>query len=119
MLTYRGQIGYIVAVSWIGPKPMTEAHRNFLRSVMAVAWSKYRYERGAVTFAAALRHAWTWHKGAADREAQAERYRSAPAHRTIEYRQPVQSPIRRSLTGKAYAFTLSREAGRVTSRLGA
>lgn len=98
---------------------MNTERRAFLSNVMTLAWSKYRYERGAVTFADALRHAWNWHKGASARAAVAERYASAPAHGLITYRAPVQSPIRRSLTGKAYAYTLSRDAGRVTSRLGA
>jgi hypothetical protein len=98
---------------------MTEARRSFLRDVMHLAWRKFRFERGAFTFGSALRHAWAWFKGEAARKAAAERYRSAPQHREIVFRHTAQSPIRRSLTGKAYAFTLARDAGRLTSRLGA
>lgn len=98
---------------------MTSAHRQTLREVMTLAWRKFRYERGGFTFAAALRHAWTWIKGAAARAASAERYASAPDKREICFTHTAQSPIRRSLTGKVYAYTLARDAGRLTSRLGA
>lgn len=98
---------------------MSQCHRSFLREVMHLAWSKFRFERGAVTFSAALRHAWAWHNGAAAREAAAERYRNAPAHREIRFKHTAQSPIARSLTGRAYAYSLARDAGRLTSRIGA
>lgn len=99
--------------------PHRETLRETLRETMSLAWRKYRFERGAFTFAASLRHAWGWTKGAAARNAAAERYRTAPTHRTIYLRPMAQSPIRRSLTGKIYAATLARDAGSLTSRLGA
>jgi hypothetical protein len=90
-----------------------------LRDIMLLAWRKCGYERGAMPFSAALRHAWAWFRGAATREAAEERYRSAPQHRTLCLGSMVRSPIRRSLTGQYYAYTLARYAGRITSHLGA
>lgn len=98
---------------------MTEQCKCDLRDIMILAWRKFRFEHGAITFAAALRHAWSWHKGAVAREAATERYCSAPQRREIAFCHTAQSPIRRSLTGKAYAYSLARDAGRLTSRLGA
>jgi hypothetical protein len=98
---------------------MTQARRSTLREIMTLAWRRFRYERGAYTFAASLRHAWAWVKGAADRAAQAARYAAAPHKTVLHLRHTAQSPIRRSLTGKVYAYSLARDAGRLTSRLGA
>jgi hypothetical protein len=86
---------------------------------MTLAWSKFRYERGAFTFAAALSHAWSWQKGNAAREAAAKRYRAAAEHPMLYLRHNAKSPIQRSLAGRAYAYTQARDAGRLTSRLGA
>lgn len=97
---------------------MTDDRKSQLREIMLLAWRKFRYERGAVSFSGALRHAWAWFKGAPGRAAQAARYAAAPKQE-IHFRHTAQSPIRRSLTGKVYAYTLARDAGRLTSRLGA
>ncbi len=97
---------------------MTDQRKSQLRDTMQLAWRKFRFERGSVTFSAALRHAWAWFKGAAERAAQAARYATAPK-REIHFTHTAQSPIRRSLIGKVYAYTLARDAGRLTSRIGA
>lgn len=101
---------------------MTPDRLTFLSSLMRRAWSIWRTRDlpgvHVSTFGDALRLAWAWVKGAAAREAAEARYQNAPTHATIHLRSMLQSPIRRSLTGQAYADTLFRDAGRVTSALG-
>jgi hypothetical protein len=99
---------------------MSPARRQTLREIMQLAWRKFRWERSGVrpvTFADALRHAWEWVKGEAARIAAKARYDAAPAHRTVYLRNPVISPIRRTLTGP-YANRAAWDAGRLTTALG-
>jgi hypothetical protein len=97
---------------------MTTARRQSLREIMQGAWAKFRFERGKVTFAVALRHAWTWAKGEAARAAATERWETAPTHRVLYLTAPGSSPIRRSLSGQAYAGRQAWTASRTTSRFG-
>ncbi len=85
---------------------------------MLGAWSKFRFKRGAVTFAAALRHSWAWLKGEAERAAATDRWEAAPQHRVMVLRSTTSSPIGRNLAGRPYAGRQAWEAGRLTSRLG-
>lgn len=90
---------------------MTEARRSFLRDVMQLAWRKFRFERGACDFGAALRNAWAWVKR-----------RGLPpvaAGPVLQLRTMVQSPTHRAMTGQPYAFDRAYRAGRFTSRMGA
>ena len=101
---------------------MTPARRAFLSGLLSRAWSIWRARDlpgvNCASFADALRRAWAWEKAATDRAEADARYRSAPARATVQLRSMLQSPIRRGLTGKAYANGLFRDAGRVTSALG-
>lgn len=86
---------------------------------MSLAWGLYRAElKGPAprTFGDALAGAWRWCRASASRVA--PRWATAAKPRHIEFRAPIQSPIRRSLSGQAYAYSRAREAGRVTTAVG-
>lgn len=88
------------------------------REVMKTAWSLFRAapSRG---FADALSGAWRWVKGAAERAAEAAAWMRRNAGRQVRLGSMVRSPIRRSLTGCAYAGANAASAGYHTSRIGA
>jgi hypothetical protein len=100
---------------------VSAARRAYLREIMHLAWSKFRFERlGATpcTFAAALRHAWAWSKGESARVAATTRWNDATSRRTVHVAPTALSPIRRRLAGQPYAARNAWVAGRLTSRLG-
>jgi hypothetical protein len=100
---------------------MTTANQT-RREVMVLAWGKFRYEAHRATgftFAAALRHAWAWIKGAAARATAALAWAAIPAKRVLHLRSVVRSPIDRSLAGGAHAGTLAFKAAYTTARVGA
>ena len=91
------------------------------RQVMLLAWSLYRAEvRGPNprTFADALAGAWRWIKNTAARVAAAPRWAKGAQPRHVSFGSMLASPIRRSLTGQAYAGVNAARAGYVTSALG-
>jgi len=98
------------------------------REVMILAWSKLRWERSAMrragyTMADALRHAWAWVKGAAQRAADATAAKAAwdaagGLAGVTWLRSPVASPIGRSLKGKRYAGAAGYRAAYTTARVG-
>lgn len=98
---------------------MSDTRRNFLRDVMAMAWSFYRSgpASGYATFAKALSGAWAWFKGREARRADNAAWLARVGGRTVAFGSMVQSPIRRSLSG-AYAGARLRAAGYVTSAVG-
>ncbi|HZZ32386.1 MAG TPA: hypothetical protein VFE10_10370 [Phenylobacterium sp.] len=101
---------------------MNAQQRLFLKETMDLAWGLYRAElRGPDprTFAQSLAGAWRWMKGAAARKAAAPAWARGTHARTMSLGSMVQSPIRRSLSGAAYAGRRSWEAGRTTTRIGA
>ena len=89
-----------------------------------LAWQKLRWEQRrqrSYTMGEALKHAWAWFKGAADREAQrieADAAWAASGRRITQLRSPVHSPIRRSLAGTPYAGATDYRAAYATARLG-
>ena len=101
---------------------MNLARRATLSDLMRRAWSIWRARTvpgvNCASFADAMRRAWAWEKAASARAEADDRYRSAPARATVQLRSMLQSPIRRGLTGRAYANGMFRDAGRVTSALG-
>lgn len=91
------------------------------RQVMLLAWSLYRAElRGANprTFADALAGAWRWVKNTAARIAAAPRWAKGAQPRHVSFGSMLASPIRRSLTGQAYAGVRARQAGYTTAQMG-
>lgn len=92
---------------------MTQDRRTFLRQVMETAWYAFRHRHIAGsnirTFADALRNAWGFLKAKA---------KPAVAGPVLRLRSMVQSPIRRSLGGRAYAGTDAVRAGYLTSMVG-
>ena len=86
------------------------------RDVMATAWGMFRADP-ARGFAVALAGAWRWIKGRAARIAANAAWLARVGGRTVVYASPVQSPIRRSLSGP-YAATRARTAGYTTSMMG-
>lgn len=88
------------------------------RRVMQTAWSLFRADP-ARGFADALSGAWRWVKRAAERAAEATAWMRRAGGRQVRLGQMVQSPIRRNLTGRAYAGVNASSAGYVTSRMGA
>lgn len=86
------------------------------REVMSTAWALFRSDP-ARTFADALAGAWRWIKGRAARAVEAAAWMGRYAGRTVVFAAPVQSPIRRSLSGP-YAATQARAAGYLTSMVG-
>jgi hypothetical protein len=96
------------------------------REVMTLAWRKLRWERSAMRRAGyrmgeALRHAWAWVKGAADRaasEVAAKAAWVAAQGRITHLRSPVSSPIRRSLGAGRYARATAYQAAYTTARVG-
>lgn len=101
---------------------MTPARRSFLKDVMEMAWGLFRAEQHGPsprTFADALCGSWRWFKGRAARVASQPKWATSPRAAPVAFKSMLQSPIRRSLSGKAYAYSLSGDAGRITSRLGA
>jgi hypothetical protein len=100
---------------------MSQARRTFLRDLMALAWDLYRSELHGPeprTFADALAGAWRWMKRKAERIAADPRWAKGSRPRTVAFGTMLQSPIRRSLSGQAYADTRAREAGYLTSMVG-
>lgn len=100
---------------------MNTDRRQTLRDVMETAWSLYRAElRGPtpITFAKALAGAWAWVKGRAARAAANAAWVRRNIGRTVAFGSLVASPIRRSLSGQAYAGDRARSAGYVTSVMG-
>lgn len=99
---------------------MTQARRKFLRELMEMAWGLFRAEQHGSdprTFADALAGSWQWFKRCAARLASAPAWvKSRPAH--VSFGSMLQSPIRRSLAGKAYANTTAARQGYVTSMVG-
>lgn len=93
---------------------MNHERRDFLRNVMCQAWAIYRQRHipgcNVRSFADAMRNAWAWLRRNA--------VPVAPATRHLRLNTMVQSPIRRSLGGQAYAYTDARWAGRTTSAVG-
>ncbi len=87
------------------------------REVMQTAWALFRADP-ARTFANALAGAWSWLRGRATRLAEAARFMARNAGRTVAFGSMLQSPIRRSLGGSAYAGANARSAGYVTSAMG-
>ena len=101
---------------------MNAERRSFFRVIMQTAWALYRADlRGPTprTFAEALGGAWRWMKAQAARIAAAPQWAKSPRSAPVAFRSMLHSPTRRGLTGKAYAYTLSGQAGRITSRIGA
>lgn len=91
------------------------------REVMLLAWGLYRAElHGANprSFANALAGAWRWIKGAAARAAAAPRWAKGAQPRHVSFGSMLASPIRRGLSGQAYAGVKAARAGYVTSVLG-
>lgn len=92
---------------------MNNERRSFLRSVMETAWYVFRNRHipgsNIRTFGDALRNAWAFLKPRA-------LVASGP---TLHLRSMLQSPIRLSLRGQAYAETRARSAGYYTSMVGA
>lgn len=93
---------------------MTQERRAFLRQVMETAWYAFRNRHipgsNVRTFADALRNAWSFHRPVR---------KSAAPSRHVLLRSMIQSPIRRSLSGQAYAGVTAARAGYLTSRIGA
>ena len=92
---------------------MNTERRDFLSRLMRQAWGVYRARHvpGSTvqTFADALRNVWAFVK----------RQALPPIHGPVlSFRSMVQSPVRRSLGGKAYAYTNARWAGRATTAVG-
>ncbi|MES2343657.1 MAG: hypothetical protein V4597_18465 [Pseudomonadota bacterium] len=87
---------------------------------MRLAWGLYRAELSGPsprTFADALAGSWRWYKRGATRSASAPAWvKGRPAH--VSFGSMLQSPIRRSLAGKAYANTTAARLGYVTSMVG-
>lgn len=88
------------------------------REVMKTAWSLFRADRSR-GFADALAGAWRWVKRAAERAAETAAWMRRAAGRHVRLGSMVRSPIRRSLTGQAYAGVNAARAGYQTSRIGA
>lgn len=87
---------------------------------MSLAWQKLRWERdhGRVyTMSQALKHAWSWVKGEAEREAARAAWAANPQPVT-HLRSILRSPIRRSLTGQRYAGASDHRGAYTTARLG-
>ena len=92
-------------------------HRETLRLIMKRAWNHHRaaLRNGTgSTFAQALRSAWEFIKGWAERQA-------APVVVThyVQVRSMVASPIRRALGSSPFARTNAAAAGYTTSLMGA
>jgi hypothetical protein len=92
---------------------LSTARRALLREIMALAWRSYRMRHlpgcNIVTFADALRNAWSFTKA-----------RALPpvvVTRTVELRSPIRSPIRNVWTGP-YGEARARSLGRITSAVG-
>lgn len=100
---------------------MTQARRNFLKDVMEMAWSLFRAEQHSPdprTFADALAGSWRWFKGRAARMASQPKWAASPRAAPVAFKSMLQSPIRRSLGGAAYANTTAARTGYLTSTLG-
>lgn len=84
------------------------------REVMKTAWNVFRMRNlpGSTvrTFADAMRNAWAWVKRKAEPVVKITRH--------LVLNTMLQSPIRRGLSGQAYAQANAREAGRLTTALG-
>lgn len=93
---------------------MNQERRDFLRKVMSQAWAIYRQRHipgcNVRSFGDAMRNAWAWLRRNA--------IPAAPVTRHLRLNTMVASPIRRSLGGKAYAYTDARWAGRTTTAMG-
>jgi hypothetical protein len=96
----------------------TNERRELLRRVMTTAWGLFRADPSR-PFAAALAGAWRWVKKSEDRAAEAAAWLRRAAGRHVRFGSMVASPIRRSLTGQAYAGAHAAAAGYLTSRIGA
>lgn len=96
----------------------TNERRELLRRVMNTAWGLFRADP-VRTFADALAGAWRWVRKAADRAADAAAWSRQAAGRHVRFSSMVASPIRRSLTGQAFAGAHAAAAGYLTSRIGA
>ena len=100
---------------------MSHARRTFLKDVMDMAWSLFRAEQHGPdprTFADALAGSWRWFKGRAARMASQPKWATSPRAAPVAFRSMLQSPIRRSLGGAAYANTTAACMGYLTSTLG-
>lgn len=101
-------------------RPLSTAHRAFLRDVMELAWSLFRGEQlgpSPRTFSDALRGAWRWMKRQAERIAAQPQWAKGSRTRTVAFASMVQSPIRRGLTGP-YKNNRAAWAGRTTLAVG-
>jgi hypothetical protein len=91
---------------------MHTERRTFLRKIMDTAWYAFRNRHipgsNVHTFGDAMRNAWAWLR----------RTPAAPMTQHLRFGTMVASPIRRSLGGKAYAYTNARWAGRTTTAMG-
>lgn len=96
----------------------TNERREILRRVMNTAWALYRADP-ARGFASALAGAWNWVKRAAARAAENAAWARRNTGRQVRFGSVVASPIRRALTGRAYAGANASSAGYITSRIGA
>jgi hypothetical protein len=99
---------------------MPLARRIILRDVMALAWVKLRWEhaqRRDFTMSAALKHAWAWVKGAAERVAAETAWAGAPKQVT-HLRSILRSPIDRACSARRYGGAEAYAAAYTTSRIG-
>jgi hypothetical protein len=100
---------------------MKTERRAYLKDVMLLAWGLYRAELNGPsprTFADALTGAWRWMKGNTARAGEQPRWAQGSRPRTVSFGTMLQSPIRRSMAGQAYAGTRAAEAGYLTSIMG-
>ena len=100
---------------------MTVARRTFLHDIMEMAWGLFRAEQHGPdprTFADALAGSWRWFKSRAARKASQPKWATSPRAAPVAFKSMLQSPIRRSLGGAAYANTTAACMGYLTSTLG-